>query len=85
MRALRHKLEAVWTHRWSGVFLTVALAAMGVYLFVRVPVPGVSVAVMGGAAAVVSLRAKANETEKATSMILFACFLVIEVAAFKKC
>jgi hypothetical protein len=33
-------------HRRSGVFLTVALAAMGVYLFVRVPVPGVSVAVM---------------------------------------
>jgi hypothetical protein len=45
--ALRHKLEEVWTHRWSGVFLTVAPAAMGVYLFVRVPVPGVSVAVMG--------------------------------------
>ena len=39
---------------------------------------------MGGAAAVVSLRAKANGTEKATWMILFACFLVIEVAAIKK-
>ena len=37
----------------------------------------------GCSGGVVCLRAKANETEKATLMILFACFLVIEVAAFK--
>ena len=84
MFALRDKLENVWTHRWSGVVLTLAFAATGLCLFVRVPAPGVSVAVMGGAAAVLSLRAKATGTEKATWMILLACFLVIEVAAIRK-
>ncbi len=84
MFVLRTKLKPVWESRWSGIVLTIASAGLAIYLIVKIPPPGVSVAVMGGAAALVSLRTKVSATEKATWMILLTCFLVIEVGAIRK-
>jgi hypothetical protein len=84
MVKLRKRLEDVWTHRWAGVTLTVVFTTIAACLLHWLPAPGVSVAVMGLAAAVVSLRAKATGTEKAVWMLLVTAFIVIEVGAIKK-
>ena len=48
------------------------------------PVPGVSVAIMGFAAALLAARTKANGREKATWMLIIAALLVIEIVAIRK-
>jgi hypothetical protein len=84
MVKLSKRLDEVWTHRWAGVALTVVFTIVAAGFFFWIPPPGVSVAVMGVAAALVSLRAKATGTERAVWMLLIASFLVIEVGAIKK-
>ena len=81
---LRKKLEEVWTRRWAGVILTLIFTIVVGCLFYWIPPPGVSVAVMGVLAAVVSLRTKATGTEKGVWMLLISSCLVIEVGAIKK-
>lgn len=84
MVKLRKRLEDVWTHPWAGVALTAVFTIVAACLLHWLQAPGISVAVMGLAAAVVSLRAKATGTEKAVWMLLIAAFIVIEVGAIRQ-
>jgi hypothetical protein len=83
MLPIRERLESVWTNRWLGVSLTIAGTILLTYFFYRVPSPGVSVAVMGGVAVILSLRARATGTEKAIWMLIITALLVVEIAAIR--
>jgi hypothetical protein len=82
--AVHERLEALWDARWFGITATSIAALLGACFIVFIPVPGVSVAVLGVAAAMMSLRPKATGVEKATWMLILAAFLVIEVLAIRK-
>lgn len=77
-------LESVWEGRWSGIALT-SMGAVACGLLVwKVPAPGVSVAVLGAAAALMTARTKATGAEKAVWMLIISCLLVIEMLAIRK-
>jgi len=80
---VKEQLEAIWENRWCGIVLSGCVTILCACLFYRVPAPGVSVAIMGGAAALMAARTKATGTEKATWMIIISCLLVIEVVAIR--
>jgi len=77
-------LEALWKDRWLGVALTGLCTVVCIYLQWRIPGPGVSVAVMGVAAALMAARTKASGTEKAVWMLIVTSLLLSEVFAIRK-
>ncbi len=77
-------LEAVWDGRWFGIALTSICVAVCIYLQWNIPGPGVSVAVMGVAAALMTARAKASGAEKAVWMLIITSLLLSEVLAIRK-
>jgi hypothetical protein len=77
-------LEGVWENRWSGIALTSCGAVVCAFLVWRIPAPGVSVAVMGVGAALMTARTKASGAEKAVWMLIITSSLVIEVLAIRK-
>ena len=77
-------LEALWEERWFGIALTGLFTAGCIYLQSDIPGPGVSVAVMGVAAAVMTARAKASGPEKAVWMLIITSHLISEVLALRK-
>ena len=77
-------LEAVWEGRWFGIALTSLCTAVCVYLQWKIPEPGVSVAFMGVAAALMTARTKASGPEKAVWMLIITSLLVSEVLAIRK-
>jgi hypothetical protein len=78
-------LEAVWEDRRFGIALTTVFTACCACLFFWItPPPGVSIAVMGIAAAFMTARTKASGAEKAAWMMIISCLLVIEVSAIRK-
>jgi len=77
----QERLESVWKNRWCGVVLTAVIGAVMTYLFYSVPAPGVSVAFMGGAAAIMAARIEPTGAEKAAWMVIISGFLVIEISA----
>jgi hypothetical protein len=82
--SLKSFMEAIWESRWCGIVLTGGATIACALLFYSVPAPGVSVAVMGGVAAMMAARTRATGVEKATWMLIISALLVIEVAAIKK-
>jgi hypothetical protein len=81
---VRAWLEALWEERWFGIALTSLFTAGCFYLQWNTPGPGVSVAVMGVAAAVMTARAKASGPEKAVWMLIITSLLISEVLALRK-
>src|ERR1700683_4090842 len=77
-------LEAMWKGRWCGIVLTGAATITCAFLFYFVPPPGVSVAVMGVTAAIMTARIKPTGPEKAAWMLIISALLVIEVSAIKE-
>ncbi len=77
-------LEAMWEGRWFGIALTGICAMVCVYLQWEVPGPGVSVAVMGVAAALMTARTKASGAEKVVWMLIITSLLLSEVLAIRK-
>lgn len=81
---VRERLEAVWENRWAGIVIAFAFAMVVTRLLWDVPSPGVSVAFMGVAAAIMAARIKATGIEKATWTLIIFALLVVELAAIKK-
>src|ERR1700691_1393278 len=77
-------LEAIWEDRRSGIALTGLYVPICAALVWWIPAPGVSVAIMGVAAALMTARTKASGTEKAVWMLIISCLLVIEVLAIRR-
>jgi hypothetical protein len=77
-------LEQVWENRWCGIALTAIGAAGCLSCVLWVPAPGVSVAIMGLAAALMAARTKATGAEKAAWMLIISTLLVTEVLAIHK-
>jgi len=65
------------------VFIAAGVLACG-FLWWRIPSPGVSAAIMGAAAAIMTARTTARGPEKTAWMIIIFVLLVIEVLAIKK-
>jgi hypothetical protein len=80
----RERAEIVWESRWAGVVFVGCFAVGAGCLEHWVPSPGVSVAFMGVAAALMTARTKATGIEKAVWMVLISSLLVIEVLAIRK-
>jgi hypothetical protein len=81
---IRERAEIVWKSRWAGVVFLSCFAAATGCLEHRIPSPGVSVALMGVAAALMTARIKATGIEKAAWMIVISGLLVVEVMAIRK-
>lgn len=77
-------LEAVWEGRWFGIALTGACVVACIYLQWHIQQPGVSVAVMGVAAALMTARTKASGPEKVAWMLIITSLLVSEVLAIRE-
>lgn len=77
-------LEAVWESQRFGIALTILGTLASAIVVFRTQAPGVSVAAMGAAAALMAGRTKATGTEKATWMLIISCLLVGEVSAIRK-
>src|SRR5258707_14918153 len=75
--SLKSSLEAVWEGRWCGIVLTGAATIACAFLFYLVPLPGVSVAVMGVTAGIIAARTKDTGVEKAPCMVIISPLLVI--------
>ena len=80
----RERAEIIWESRWAGVVFVSCFAVAAACLEYWIPSPGVSVAFMGVAAALLTARIKATGMEKAAWMVLISSFLVIEVLAIRK-
>ncbi|MGB2604396.1 MAG: hypothetical protein WBC78_12435 [Candidatus Sulfotelmatobacter sp.] len=81
---VRAWLEGIWESRWSGIALTGMATLVCAVLSWWIPSPGVSVAFMGVAAAMMTARTKATGTEKAVWMLIISTLLVSEVLAIRK-
>jgi hypothetical protein len=81
---LHERLETIWENRWFGIAITSAFTICAGYFLLAVPPPGVSVAVLGVAAALMAGRTKATGAEKAAWMLIISTLLVIEVLAIRK-
>lgn len=84
MAAWVRKLEQIWKHDATAIVLCLTGALCAIWFHWSLPLPGVSVAVLGGMAAIMSLRPDMKIIEKAAWMIIIFAVLYAEIRAIRK-
>jgi hypothetical protein len=77
-------IEQMWKHRWTAAAVCSIFVLAEVYFLWRIPPAGVAIAVLGGAAAIMSLRPFMGTVEKAVWMLLIGALLYSEIHAIIK-
>ena len=78
------RIEQIWNGRAMAIALCAAATLCICWLHWKLPLPGVAVAVLGAAAAVMSLRPKMKIFEKAAWMLMISGLLFAEIRAIRK-
>ena len=84
MASVWDKYEAAWKSDKIALFLCILAALSSAALIWFVPLPGISVTVLGAVAAVMSLRPDMKVGEKAAWMLIVASLLYAEIRAIRR-
>jgi hypothetical protein len=82
--SLGHQAEHIWKTWQASLFLGIMCGAAALWAIWRIPSPGVSIAILGGVAAIMSLRPEARLAEKAGWLVIVTVLLVAEVESIKR-
>jgi hypothetical protein len=84
MEMEEHRIERIWDSRATALVLGAIGAGCAVWANIWLPLPGVSVAILGAMAAVMSLRPKMRMLEKAAWMVLISAMLGAEIHSIRR-
>jgi hypothetical protein len=83
MRAWEEKAEEIWKSWPMAVLLCGSGAVAAIWAWRSVPAPGISIAILGLVAAVMSLRGEMRPLEKAAWMLIISVLLVAEIQSIR--
>ena len=83
MREWEEKTERIWKSWPISVLLCGSGAAAALWAWLVVPAPGISIAILGLVAAIMSLRGEMRPMEKASWMLIISILLVAEIQSIR--